>query len=828
MEVEMVDIQVRPFLDLTRAEVQQRLLNKIASGRYDAVIFSPPCSTFSRVVWANRRGPRPVRAFTKPRGLVRLSWAERKRANWGNTMADFTYKAFELQARQPEGIAVFENPEDLGAVKSGENFGIRPASMWQWPQFAALLELEQVQSIAFYQQDFGTEYLKPTRLLLAHVSELPESFVQGPPTFDDQGFYTGPLRSRAAVRQLVGASGSAFATTGTEQWPSNFCKWVATMVLQQFLAKQKISPAIAGEGKLQNSDSTDFPTLEPDGDKLTGGHGPPRQCQQPGKERQFHDGAGLPSMGRWDPDKRIWNNNTFWRELRKETMDLIVQHLGDERKLDRACFEMAVKGEAGCDIVCDENLKQNLRELWMRKLRQHGSVLEALDYRAPGQPFYLRLFKELLAFSGDVDRDFLLQGETGYPVGVDLPLPRTPHVFEEQTSWKLENDPHMQEEIWRSNYQSVEAHKDFVRQHFEEECAEGLMEKLTIEEAKAKYGKRIAISSLAVLVEENHQGKRRVIHDATHGTRINNRIRCRDKVRSPSSREKQYLLAFFQQCRASVFSLVGDISKAHRRFLHAPEERGLLSCRISEDDVYVYVNKVGTFGLACASYWWARIAGAGIRLMHEMLGPQMPVDLLIFADDLEAIASSAGGRRGITLSFLFLSCLGFPFKWAKQRGGLRVEWIGLFTDYTSYKIGLSPKRAEWMQSWVMKLASEGYTTPKAFEQGLGRLGFSALALLWEKPFLGPLYSWSAAIRNKRGTMRLPAMLRAILLFLGERFKEGGQLQEAPPLKQGTEEVDDLLFFTDARATESGAWLGFRRRSKQIGPTGLVCGKTPND
>ena len=210
----------------------------------------------------------------------------------------------------------------------------------------------------------------------------------------------------------------------------------------------------------------------------------------------------------------------FWRELRKETMDLIVQHLGDERKLDRACFEMAVKGEAGCDIVCDENLKQNLRELWMRKLRQHGSVLEALDYRAPGQPFYLRLFKELLAFSGDVDRDFLLQGETGYPVGVDLPLPRTPHVFEEQTSWKLENDPHMQEEIWRSNYQSVEAHKDFVRQHFEEECAEGLMEKLTIEEAKAKYGKRIAISSLAVLVEENHQGKRRVIHDATHGTRI--------------------------------------------------------------------------------------------------------------------------------------------------------------------------------------------------------------------------------------------------------------------------------------------------------------------
>lgn len=91
----------------------------------------------------------------------------------------------------------------------------------------------------------------------------------------------------------------------------------------------------------------------------------------------------------------------------------------------------------------------------------------------------------------------------------------------------------------------------------------------------------------------------------------------------------------------------------------------------------------------------------------------------------------------------------------------------MFIDYTNYKIGLSPKCAEWMQNWVMKLASEGHTNPKAFEQGLG-----------------PLYSWSAVIRSKKGTMRLPAMLRAILLFLGERFKEGGQLQEAPPLKQG--------------------------------------------
>ena len=71
---------------------------------------------------------------------------------------------------------------------------------------------------------------------------------------------------------------------------------------------------------------------------------------------------------------------------------------------------------------------------------------------APGQPFYLRLMKELLAYGDDADREFLLQGETGLPVGVLSPVPRTRHMYEEQSSRRLEDDLYMQEEVWRSNY----------------------------------------------------------------------------------------------------------------------------------------------------------------------------------------------------------------------------------------------------------------------------------------------------------------------------------------------------------------------------------------
>ena len=75
------------------------------------------------------------------------------------------------------------------------------------------------------------------------------------------------------------------------------------------------------------------------------------------------------------------------------------------------------------------------------------------------------------------------------------------------------------------------------------------MEKVSLEEARKTYGEKIAVSSLSVLVEEMHGNKKRITHDATHGTKINNRIKCRDKQRSPGAREKLYLLDYYKRKR---------------------------------------------------------------------------------------------------------------------------------------------------------------------------------------------------------------------------------------------------------------------------------------
>ena len=50
---------------------------------------------------------------------------------------------------------------------------------------------------------------------------------------------------------------------------------------------------------------------------------------------------------------------------------------------------LALRCEAGCGIVRDEELKQKLRKLWMELLVKHGSQPEDLEHKADGQPFHL-------------------------------------------------------------------------------------------------------------------------------------------------------------------------------------------------------------------------------------------------------------------------------------------------------------------------------------------------------------------------------------------------------------------------------------------------------
>ena len=183
LKTECVDVKRSAKHDLSLAKVRQSYPNRIAAKEFDAVLLSPPCATFSRAPWANFRGPRPVRSYDCPRGLQTLTPAERDRAILGNIFADFSYEVATLVADGAAAFFAVEQPEDLGALASGPHEGLRPASMWQWPQLADLLS-KGLRTVAFHQASFGTPYAKPTRLLLRTSLPMPDCVYEGVPCYD--------------------------------------------------------------------------------------------------------------------------------------------------------------------------------------------------------------------------------------------------------------------------------------------------------------------------------------------------------------------------------------------------------------------------------------------------------------------------------------------------------------------------------------------------------------------------------------------------------------------------------------------------------------------
>ena len=184
--------------------------------------------------------------------------------------------------------------------------GLRPASMWQWPQLADLLQ-KGLRTVAFHQASFGTPYAKPTRLLLRTSPPMPDFVYEGLPRYDPKGCYTGPLPSaqgRGAMfqRQARGA----FKTSGSEQWPAKLCQWLSAMLVSTCL---HAANAAVGEGDHAEHAETlpptseTFPLNHAEGPRVLGGTGPPRFCRQLGGGNLSTMGAGYARLagGRTTP-----------------------------------------------------------------------------------------------------------------------------------------------------------------------------------------------------------------------------------------------------------------------------------------------------------------------------------------------------------------------------------------------------------------------------------------------------------------------------------------------------------------------------------------------
>ncbi|OLP95570.1 Uncharacterized protein RSN1 [Symbiodinium microadriaticum] len=199
---------------------------------------------------------------------------------------------------------------------------------------------------------------------------------------------------------------------------------------------------------------------------------------------------------------------------------------------------IAIKLAAGKVVACPFSAEviEAGRELVFSSLESAGSTLPVREV-SEGQPFYLAAIEELLRMSGDPDYAAYDTAENsfakGVRIGVGAELPRVPAVFEEKTGSRKYDDDAEHAQSERDNYLSARENAAEVQKQFLEEAALGAMVEVSLEEALAEYGDRLALASLGAI--EKRDGTYRVVHDGTQGVGVNSSITVRDQLRSPTA-----------------------------------------------------------------------------------------------------------------------------------------------------------------------------------------------------------------------------------------------------------------------------------------------------
>ncbi len=502
-----------------------------------------------------------------------------------------------------------------------------------------------------------------------------------------------------------------------------------------------------------SSDTEADADAEPAGSGLRG-RGPPLRIGHGARLRTLCDGAGLCSPGIWPPRARPRVHHPRIASIRAAIQRSIARWDADGRWAD-SLFDKLAGGQVESDPFPQAELA-DLAEYAMSLYdgeREGGA--RPRDGDLP-QVIRVRLLESILKDSGDPDWRGMAQFATGIRLGVGRRMPRTPAVYARKRRWRIpeQADPEgwtgqSVSGVWRDNYRSAKEQRTEVRRQLEEHVAQGLAFKLSPSDAIARYP-NLQVASLGAVVKEGDSGEIksvRLVLDGTHGVDLNTRIRQRDQDRCPTAADARR----YQREQAKygrVRGLAVDVQGAHRLPAVHPDDWRLQACRADAgDDAEIYFYKYGVFGVSSIAYFWSRIGGVAVRACHYMADASAELWLLLMADDLKAEATGHHNHRHLLAVLLFLRVINVPLSWGKVKGGDRVCWIGYELDLTRLTLGITASRADHAVTFLRRIIRDGQVRVAEFRSEVGRLSFICSALEYERPFLGPLYSFLAICKG---------------------------------------------------------------------------------
>lgn len=436
---------------------------------------------------------------------------------------------------------------------------------------------------------------------------------------------------------------------------------------------------------------------------------------------RIEDGGGIFSDGDWLNGKEA--ESSRFRGLRVA----LLQHVeawGLEQRI-RTGFS---KGGAG---LLSQSERKMVRDSGVAFLQQAGYRVSAAV--TPGQPFALDILRGLAELSEDMDSGLPSILEEGVPTGVLGDIQECKAYQREDRSKKLDVPVGDGFQLCDRNWRSAESEPEKVRELLEAEIAQGWMEKWHggLEAASARWGDLVAVGKLAV-VEENGKDPRLVGDSTAAG--VSPVARFPNRMKHPRLRDLRRGLRRCRRRGGKWVAVTLDVKAAHKRMLVRESDAGLSFFRVGEE---LFRYMVCHFGASWSAFWWGRVSGLLVRLLHRILGSDHVA--LSYVDDTVIFVREDKGYQVAALAAVFFELLGAPLSYHKLAVGKIVEYIGFWVDAGRFSLGVSDAKSEKLRGFLGTLRQGDRVDRGKLEQGVGSLQWVSELVPVARPWLSEMY-----------------------------------------------------------------------------------------
>ena len=392
-------------------------------------------------------------------------------------------------------------------------------------------------------------------------------------------------------------------------------------------------------------------------------------------QREFCDGQSLASPGRWPPGARTYPSSTIWTSIRECFWRFTTHHGTEKLLVDLAMGKLKPL------------LFHPTRSCNSSKRSSMSLVELAFGFSARVETEWMfQLTTVFWTYSFVLQKTLKLVSEIMLKASkwvLERECQGCLHCIQTQEKWRLPSqvDPLDYLEyapdrsgVWRRNYATLREFETQVLEVMHDQASRGQIIVMTESEARSKYPD-LVVASLGAQRKQKPGGKvtARVLFDGTHGLCVNSKTRLRDQERAPIAADLKRSMREKSRIGELTFALSADVTEAHRQVPIHPDDWHLLGCQVSPGGD-VFVNTVGTFGIASASYYWSRVAAAVGRLVQYLSAYTSTSWHMLVADDYLLESGGPEYRIGLLLFFVLCAVVGVPLSWHKTCG--ETLWSG--------------------------------------------------------------------------------------------------------------------------------------------------------